>query len=133
MVAHDRTAKVRNFQFSYFTVKLGKRRSVWVDNEFERIRREVAENEELDFFDRYFEAEQKNDDDRRSSFEEEFQQLISSAPGLAWSEIELGFRKLILRYISECKGQAAYGYHINRLAKIYNNVKDAYEVLSRAE
>ena len=118
---------------SDFTVKLGKRRSAWIDNELERIRRQVEENEDLDFFDRYFEAQQKNNGERGFSLDQQFQERLSAEPNLAWKQIGTGFRKWILRYISECNGQATYSYHTSRLAKVHGNVKDAYETVGQAD
>ena len=135
MVAHDPRVKVRvtrKFQLFYHE-KLGKRRSAWIDNELERIRREIDENPELDFFDQYFAAQQQNNGERGFSLDEQFQERLASEPNLAWKQIGTGFRKWILRYISECNGQAAYSYHTNRLAKVHGNVKTAYETVGQAD
>ena len=67
------------------------------------------------------------------SMEIQFQERLSLNPDLAWKQIGTGFRKWILRYISECNGQKTYSYHTNRLAKIHGRIQTAYETVGAAQ
>ena len=87
-----------------------KRRAAFVQQELNRIAREVEDNESLDIFDQ---------------LEDDFQQgvpvdinALSNDQNVAWNQIGTGFRQWILRYISDCGGQKKYNYHTNRLAKV---------------
>lgn len=120
-----------------------KRRSDnWVGVELTRIQREVDDNSVLDFFDLYFASQAKQSNERGisesgdveiPSLDKQFQERLASEPNLAWKQIGTGFRKWILRYISECNGQATYSYHTNRLAKIHSKIKTAYETVGQAD
>ena len=55
---------------------------------------------------------------------EDAQVLLSDDPRDAWYQIGDGFRKWILRYISECPGQ--YPYHLRRNKKIHRSILHAY-------
>merc|ERR1711953_1589455 len=63
-----------------------KRRSAWVEKELNRIQREVDSNDDLDFFDRYFLAQQVR------GFDDQVRARSSDA-NLAWKQIGTGFRK----------------------------------------
>jgi hypothetical protein len=105
-----------------------KRRSAWVQNELSRIAREVADNDSIDIFDQMEAAYERGDGER--SFGE---RALSSDVNLAWKQIGTGFRKWILRYISDCRGQKEFSYHTNRLAKIHGNIKTAYDTVGASQ
>ena len=67
------------------------------------------------------------------SMDVQFQKRLSNDSELAWKQIGTGFRKWILRYISECKGQRDYEYHTERLAKIHGHIQTAYETVGTAQ
>lgn len=98
-----------------------KRRAAWIERELSRIQREVDANDDLDVFDRFEEDMMRGIGDA--------QVRLSDDVDLAWRQIGTGFRKWILRYISECNGQATYAYHTNRLAKIHGNIQTAWETV----
>ena len=103
---------------------IGKRRGAdWVERELARIQREVDANDDIDIFDRF-------EEDMMRGIAAEIR--LSNDVDLAWKQIGTGFRKWILRYISECNGQATYNYHTNRLAKVHDNIKSAYETVGAA-
>lgn len=114
-----------------------RRSSDWVGAELSRIQRDVDDNDALDFFDQYFAKQAKEAQGERGlgasgdvevpSMDIQFQERLSQEPNLAWKQIGTGFRKWILRYISECYGQREYSYHTNRLQKIHNRIKTAYD------
>ena len=100
---------------------IGKRRgTTWVERELSRIQREVDANDDLDIFDRMEEDMMRGVDT---------QIRLSSDIDLAWKQIGTGFRKWILRYISECNGQKSYNYHTNRLSKVHGSIQTAYETV----
>lgn len=101
-----------------------KRRAAFAKKELERIARDVAENNSLDVFDEAEENFQRG---------VEFQPRLSDDINLAWKQIGTGFRKWILRYISDCAGQKQYMYHTNRLNKIHGNVKNAFETVGASQ
>ena len=74
-----------------------------------RIARQVADNDSIDIFDLI-----ENEYERGNPTEVR----LSDDINLAWKQIGTGFRKWILRYISDCGGQKNYAYHTNRLAKV---------------
>jgi len=113
-----------------------RRSSDWAEAELSRIQRDVDDNDELDFFDRYFSIQSKTSQERGlgasgdvevPSMDAQFQERLSSEPNLAWKQIGTGFRKWILRYISECYGQRTYSYHTGRLERIHSRIKTAYD------
>ena len=59
------------------------------------------------------------------SMDVQFQERLSNDPDLAWKQIGTGFRKWILRYISECRGERMYSYHTKRLAFIHRRIQEA--------
>ena len=61
------------------------------------------------------------------SMDVQFQERLSNNPDLAWKQIGTGFRKWILRYISECRGERMYSYYTKRLAFIHRRIQEAYE------
>ena len=87
-----------------------KRRAVFVQQELNRIARETKDNDSLDIFD------QMEDDFQRGVAGD--MRALSNDPNLAWKQIGTGFRKWILRYISDCNGQKTFQYHTNRLEKV---------------
>jgi hypothetical protein len=98
-----------------------KRRSAWVQDELTRIARDVTDNDAIDIFDQMELAYEQGLGERG------FLNLrLSDEPNLAWRQIETGFRKWALRYISECGGQKQYQYHTKRIKKIHGAIKDAY-------
>jgi len=119
--------------------KRKRRSSDWVDAELSRIQRDVNDNDALDFFDQYFSKQAKEASQERGlgasgdvevqSMDVQFQERLSDEPNLAWKQIGTGFRKWILRYISECKGQREYNYHTKRLALIHDRIQSAYETV----
>ena len=87
-----------------------KRRAAFAQQELNRIAREVEDNESLDIFDQLEEDLLRGDPaDIRA---------LSNDPNVAWKQIGTGFRKWILRYISDCGGQKQYQYHTKGLAKV---------------
>jgi len=116
-----------------------KRRSNdWVGVELTRIQREVDGNFALDFFDLYFDSQANQSTERGisesgdveiPSLDKQFKERLANEPNLAWKQIGTGFRKWILRYISECNGQATYQYHTNRLTRVHGKIKLAYDTV----
>lgn len=116
-----------------------KRRSDdWVSIELNRIQREVDDEAALDFFDMYFASQAKQSNERGisesgdveiPSMDKQFQERLANEPNLAWKQIGTGFRKWILRYISECHGQAAFQHHTRRLELIHGKIKLAYDTV----
>lgn len=102
-----------------------KRRAAFAKKELSRIAREVADNDSIDVFD-LMEADYQRG-------VEESPRALSSDPNLAWKQIGTGFRKWILRYISDCYGQVTYGYQTNRLEKIHGNVMEAFETVGASQ
>jgi len=102
-----------------------KRRAAWVEKELNRIQREVDSNDDLDVFDQYFLAQEVRGFDG--------QVRLSNDVDLAWKQIGTGFRKWILRYISDCNGQKVYSYHTNRLEKIHSNIQTAWETVGASQ
>jgi hypothetical protein len=96
----------------------------WVERELSRIQREVDENDDLDIFDRMEEDYMRGVDT---------QIRLSSDIDLAWKQIGTGFRKWILRYISDCNGQKTYSYHTNRLTKVHGSIQEAWETVGAAQ
>jgi len=92
----------------------------WVERELARIQREVDANDDIDIFDRF-------EEDMMRGIAAEIR--LSNDVDLAWKQIGTGFRKWILRYISECNGQATYAYHTNRLAKVHGSIQTAWETV----
>jgi len=92
----------------------------WVERELSRIQREVDANDDLDIFDRY-------EDDMMRGVDTQIR--LSNDIDLAWKQIGTGFRKWILRYISECNGEKSYSYHTNRLAKVHGSIQTAWETV----
>ena len=86
-----------------------KRRAAFAQAELSRIAREVANNDALDIFDQM-----------EANFERGMGDVLrlSDEIDLAWKQIGTGFRKWILRYISDCNGQKNYTYHTRRLSKV---------------
>ena len=86
-----------------------KRRATFAKAELSRIAREVADNDALDIFDQM-----------EANFERGMGDILrlSDDIDLAWKQIGTGFRKWILRYISDCNGQKNYTYHTRRLSKV---------------
>ena len=86
-----------------------KRRAAFAQAELSRIAREVANNDALDIFDQM-----------EANFERGMGDVLrlSDEIDLAWKQIGTGFRKWILRYISDCPGQKNNDIHINRLFKV---------------
>jgi len=58
---------------------------------------------------------------------------LSPDPALALRQIRTGFQKWILRYVSECSGQATYGIHTKRLEFISDNVWEAMNSVSNRD
>ncbi|CAG5110981.1 Oidioi.mRNA.OKI2018_I69.chr2.g5325.t1.cds [Oikopleura dioica] len=85
-----------------------------------RIAREIADNNDLDIFDKIFE-EEFDETERGFALAR-----LSAEPNLAWKQIGTGFRKWILRYLAECYGEVTYNNHSSRLEKIHGRIKDAY-------
>ena len=85
-----------------------------------RIQREVDANDDLDIFDRMEEDMMRGVDT---------QIRLSNNIDLAWKQIGTGFRKWILRYISDCNGQKSYAYHTNRLARVHGSIQTAWETV----
>jgi hypothetical protein len=102
-----------------------KRRSAFAQKELSRIAREVVDNDSIDIFDMLEDNYQRGVGDQ--------QIRLSDDIDLAWKQIGTGFRKWILRYISDCNGQKTYSYHTNRLAKIHGNVKLAYDTVGASQ
>lgn len=96
----------------------------WVERELSRIQREVDANDDLDIFDRF-------EEDMMRGVETQIR--LSDNIDLAWKQIGTGFRKWILRYISECNGQKTYGHHTNRLKKIHGNIQTAWETVGASQ
>ena len=86
-----------------------KRRAALAKAELERIAREVVDNDDIDIFDK-MEANYESGTTNVLS--------VSNDPELAWKQIKTGFRKWILRYISDCSGQKKRYYHTNRLDRV---------------
>jgi len=90
-----------------------------------RIAREIADNEDLDIFDKIFDFEADPVSQERGMLSPR----LADEPNLAWKQIGTGFRKWILRYLAECYGEANYNNHSDRLAKIHTRITDAYTQL----
>jgi hypothetical protein len=92
-----------------------------MEEEYRRIAREVDEFGLTDPFDEY-------DENRERGLEGQIR--LSDDAELAFRQISVGFRKWILRYISDCSGQRINFLHGNRLFKVaLNAVHNRHSVM----